>query len=192
MRLLMACWGTAAGRCVPLAGAQLAIALWQDGFTWGALRQQTASALLAWGAVALAVAVIGSLSLRKRARRAGVPLSVEALDERQTHLLRAAPVADGWQQRVRDELTASERVFLVAEKGREELHFRWRPGRGGQSVWGTMAFDATSGDVCLDVRDEEGLLGVAGLGKGASFAAVCQIARATGLSPAPGGGLTGP
>ncbi|WP_406169215.1 hypothetical protein [Streptomyces sp. NBC_00996] len=49
-----------------------------------------------------------------------------------------------------------------------------------------MAFDATSGDVRLDVRDGEDLLGVAGLGKGSAFAAVCQMARAAGLSGADG------
>jgi hypothetical protein len=88
------------------------------------------------------------------------------------------PVSDGWQERVREKLAASERAFLVAEKGQEEIHFRWRPGWGKQSVWGSMSFDAPSGDV---VRDGEGLLGVAGLGKGSSFAAVCQTAGATGL-----------
>jgi hypothetical protein len=120
-------------------------------------------------------------SLRRRAGAVGIPLSVEALDDRQTHVLRPVPVSDGWQERVREKLAASERAFLVAEKGHEEIHFRWRPGRGKQSVWGSMSFDAPSGDVVLDVRDGEGLLGVAGLGKGSSFAAVCQIAGVTGL-----------
>jgi hypothetical protein len=54
-------------------------------------------------------------------------------------------------ERVRDQLRASERAFLIAGKGREEIRFRWRPGRGDRSVWGSMAFDATSGDVRLDV-----------------------------------------
>ncbi|MEU0040182.1 hypothetical protein [Streptomyces sp. NPDC006333] len=44
-----------------------------------------------------------------------------------------------------------------------------------------MSFDLPSGDVVLDVREGEGLLGVAGLGKGSSFAAVRQMAGATGL-----------
>jgi hypothetical protein len=134
--------------------------------------------------VSLATAAIGVLLLRRRARGVGVPLSAGALDERQTHLLRTAPVSDGWQERIRGELTASDRAFLVAdvaEKGREEIHFRWRPGRSDRSVWGSMTFDAASGTVLLDVHDGEGLLGVAGLGKGASFVAVCQIARAGGL-----------
>jgi hypothetical protein len=47
-----------------------------------------------------------------------------------------------------------------------------------------MSFDTPSGEAVLDVRDGEGLLGVAGLGKGYSFAAVCQIAEATGLKSA--------
>ncbi|MFJ5267586.1 hypothetical protein [Streptomyces sp. NPDC088358] len=91
------------------------------------------------------------------------------------------PVPDGWQERVREELAASERAFVVAGTGREGIHFRWRPGRGKQSVRGSMSFDVPSGDVVLDVREGEGLLGVAGLGRGSSFAAVCQIAGATGL-----------
>ncbi|MFJ1610474.1 hypothetical protein ACIOHS_45300 [Streptomyces sp. NPDC088253] len=95
---------------------------------------------------------------------------------------RPVPASDGWQERVREKPAASERAFLVAEKGHEEIRFRWRPGRGNQSVWGSMSFDAPSGDVVLDVRDGEGLLGVAGLGKGASFAAVCQIAGVAGLA----------
>ncbi|WP_369246643.1 hypothetical protein [Streptomyces sp. R41] len=181
MRLLLACWRTVVGRLLPLAVTQLLIVLWQDGFTWASLGKQLASGLPAWGVVSLVAAAIGFLALGRRARASGLALSAGALDERQTHVLRAMPVSEGWQERVRDRLTASERAFLVAEKGREEIHFRWRPGRGDQSVWGSMAFDATSGDVRLDVRDGEGLLGVAGLGKGSAFAAVCQIARAAGL-----------
>lgn len=181
MRLLMACWRTAAVRCVPLAVTQVLIALLDEEFTWGAAGEEVAGALVAWTVVSLAGAALGVLVLRKRARAARVELSAGALDERQTHVLRAVPVSDGWQERVRDELKASERVFLVAERGHEEIHFRWRPGRGDRSVWGTMAFDATAGDVLLDVHDGEGALGVAGLGKGASFAAVCQIARTVGL-----------
>jgi hypothetical protein len=179
MRLLMACWGAVAVRCVPLAGIQLAIVLLQDGFTWEA----PGSTVLAWAAVSFVAAGAGVLALWRRARASGLALSAEALDERQTHLLRAASVADGWQERVRDELTASKRALLVAERGHEEIHFRWRPGRADQSVRGSMAFDATAGTVLLDVRDGEGLLGVAGLGKGSAFAAACQIARAAGLEP---------
>jgi len=181
MRLLMMCWRTAAARCVPLAVTQLLIVLLDEEFTWGAAGEEAANSLLAWMVVSLAAAALGVLVLRRRARAAGVGLSAGALDERQTHVLRAVPVSDGWQERVRDQLTASERAFLVAEKGREEIHFRWRPGCGDRSVWGSMAFDATAGDVLLDVRDGEGVLGVAGLGKGASIAAVCQIARTVGL-----------
>ncbi|MGW3914939.1 hypothetical protein ACWEBX_25935 [Streptomyces sp. NPDC005070] len=48
-----------------------------------------------------------------------------------------------------------------------------------------MTFDEPSGDVVLDVRDGEELPGVAALGKGSAFTAVCQIAGATGLEAAP-------
>ncbi|MEV6534036.1 hypothetical protein ACGFWD_11815 [Streptomyces sp. NPDC048448] len=179
--LLMACWRAAAVRCVSLALTMTFIDLVNDGFTWDSVSGELVFSPLTWGILTFAVAVVGVWSLRRRAGTAGIPLSVEALDGRQTHVLRPVPVSDGWQERVRERLAASERAFLVAEKGHEGIHFRWRPGRGQQSVRGSMSFDVPSGDVVLDVREGEGLLGVAGLGKGSSFAAVCQIAGATGL-----------
>ncbi|WP_328509763.1 hypothetical protein OG981_21725 [Streptomyces mirabilis] len=181
VKLLMVCWRVAAAQCVPLALIMTFIDLVNDGLTWDSVSGELVFTPLTWGILTFAVAVGGVWSLRRRAGATGIPLSAEALDDRQTHVLRPVPVSDGWQERVREKLAASERVFLVAEKGQEEIHFRWRPGRGKQSVWGSMSFDAPSGDVVLDVRDGEGLLGVAGLGKGSSFAAVCQIAGATGL-----------
>lgn len=181
VKLLMVCWRVAAAQCVPLALIMTFIDLVNDGLTWDSVSGELVFTPLTWGILTFAVAVGGVWSLRRRAGATGIPLSVEALDDRQTHVLRPVPVSDGWQERVREKLAASERVFLVAEKGQEEIHFRWRPGWGKQSVWGSMSFDAPSGDVVLDVRDGEGLLGVAGLGKGSSFAAVCQIAGATGL-----------
>ncbi|WP_405887808.1 hypothetical protein OG762_14860 [Streptomyces sp. NBC_01136] len=181
VKLLMACWRAAAAKCVSLALTMMFIDLVNDGFTWESVSHEVVFSPLVWGILTLPVAVLGVWSLRRRAGAAGIALSASALDDRQTHVLRPVPVSDGWQDRVRDELAAAERAFFVAEKGDEEIHFRWRPGRGKQSVWGSMSFDAPSGDVVLDVRDEEGLLGVAGLGKGVSFVAVCQIARATGL-----------
>ncbi|MFG2360929.1 hypothetical protein ACGFY3_04650 [Streptomyces mirabilis] len=181
MKLLMACWRAAAARCVPLALTMMFIDLVNDGLTWDFVSGELVFIPLIWGILTLATAAVGVRSLRRRAGAAGIPLSVEALDDRQTHVLRPVPVSDGWQERVREKLAASERAFLVAEKGHEEVHFWWRPGRGKQSVWGSMSFDAPSGDVVLDVRDGEALLGVAGLGKGSSFVAVCQIAGATGL-----------
>ncbi|MET7777804.1 hypothetical protein ABZU94_22270 [Streptomyces mirabilis] len=181
MKLLMACWRAAAAKCVPLALTMMFIDLVNDGFTWDSVSDEVVFRPLTWGIITLAVAAVGVWSLRRRAGAVGIPLSVEALDDRQTHVLRPVPVSDGWRERVSEELAASKRAFLVAEKGHEEVHFRWRPGRGKQSVWGSMSFDAPSGEVVLDVRDGEGLLGVAGLGKGSSFTAVCQIAGATGL-----------
>ncbi|MCT9104564.1 hypothetical protein ACFWD7_57620 [Streptomyces mirabilis] len=181
VKLLMACWRAAAAKCVPVALTMMLIDLVNDGFTWDSVSGELVFIPLIWGILTFATAAVGVRSLRRRAGAAGIPLSVEALDDRQTHVLRPVPVSDGWQERVREKLAASERAFLVAEKGQEEVHFRWRPGRGKQSVWGSMSFEAPSGDVVLDVRDGEGLLGVAGLGKGSSFAAVCQIAGATGL-----------
>ncbi|MFF3405976.1 hypothetical protein ACFYW8_07130 [Streptomyces sp. NPDC002742] len=152
-----------------------------DGFTWETVGETVLFKPLVWGILSLGLAAFAVRSLRRRARAAGIALSVGALDERQTHVLRPVSFSDGWQERVREELVASERAFLVVGNFREEIRFRWRPGWGDQSVRGVMSFDALSGDVVLDVRDGEGLLGVAGLGKGASFTAVCQIAGATGL-----------
>ncbi|MFD8214869.1 hypothetical protein ACFV2U_14300 [Streptomyces sp. NPDC059697] len=182
VKLLMACWRAAAAKCVSLALTMMFIDFVNDGFTWDSVSGEVVFGPLVWGILTFAVAAVGVWSLGQRAGAAGIPLCVEALDDRQTHVLRPVPVSDGWQERVREKLAGSERAFLVAEKGQEEIHFRWRPGRGKQSVWGSMSFDAPSGDVVLDVRDGEGLLGVAGLGKGSSFAAVCQIAGVTGLA----------
>jgi hypothetical protein len=106
-----------------------------------------------WGILLLGSAAFGVWSLRRRAGAAGIALSADALEARQTHVLRPVPFSDGWRERVREGLVASERAFLVAGKGDEEIHFRWRPGRGEQSVWGSMSFDAPSGDAVLDVRD---------------------------------------
>lgn len=178
----MACWRSAAARCTPVMCVMLVFGLWQDGFTWGAVGEEVVSSVLVWGAVSLVWAAVGCLTLAKLARGAGVELSARALDERQIHSLRTTGVSDGWQERVRGELTASDRAFLVAERGREELRFRWRPGRLDRSVWGSLAFDADSGTALLDIRDGEGNSGVAGLRKGASFVAVCQTARVVGLA----------
>ncbi|MER5475287.1 hypothetical protein, partial [Streptomyces sp. NPDC002685] len=180
-RLLMACWGTVAGRCVPLVAVQLFFALPDGDFAWPAAGRETADVLLAWTVVSFVGAALGVLVLRRRARASGLTLSADALGVRQTHLLRPMSLGVGWQERVRGELVGSRRAFLVAERGQEEIHFRWRPGRGDRSVWGSLAFDPAAGTVLLDVRDQEGLLGVAGLGKGSAFAAACQIARVTGL-----------
>lgn len=106
------------------------IDLGNDGFTWESVSQKVVFSPLVWGILTLPVAALGVWSLRRRAGAAGIALSASALDDRQTHVLRPVLVSDGWQDRVREELATSERAFLVAEKGDEEIHFRWRPGRG--------------------------------------------------------------
>jgi hypothetical protein len=181
VKLLTACWRAAVARYAPMALALTVIDFVSDGFTWDSVREAVGVVLLVLAVLSLGAAAFAVRSLRQRARAAGIALSAGALDDRQTHVLRPVLLSDGWQERVREELMASERSFLVAEKGREEIHFRWRPWRGEESVWGSMSFDAPSGGVVLDVRDGEGLRGVVGLGKGSVFAAVCQIAGATGL-----------
>ncbi|MCX4990880.1 MULTISPECIES: hypothetical protein [unclassified Streptomyces] len=180
-RLLLACWGTAAGQCFPLAATKMVIDLLDDDLTWPALGGEIAGTVLVWAVGSLVVAAVAVLLLRRRARTSGLLLSERALGKRQRHLLRPMLPGAGWRERVREELTSSQRVFLVAEKGDEEIHFRWRPGRGDGSVWGSMTFDATAGTVLLDLREQEGLMGVAGLRRGSAFAAACQIARLTAL-----------
>lgn len=145
VKLLMACWRAAAAKCVPLALTMMFIDLVNDGFTWDFVSGELVFIPLIWGILTFATAAVGVRSLRRRAGAVGIPLSVEALDDRQTHVLRPVPVSDGWQERVREKLAASERAFLVAEKGHEEVHFRWRPGRGS----------SPSGDRCPSTRPRE-------------------------------------
>ncbi|MFF2362255.1 hypothetical protein ACFVU0_05985 [Streptomyces sp. NPDC058122] len=185
MKLLMACWRTAGARCVPVALPLMAVEFVDGGFGRDSVALVLVGRPSIWAVLALGWAAIGARLLRRRAAAAGITLSVAVLDDRQKHVLRPVRGSEGWQERVRGELLASERSFLVAEKSREEVHFRWRPGRKDQSVWGSMTFDEPSGDVVLDVRDGEEFPGVAALGKGTAFTAVCQIAGATGLEAAP-------
>ncbi|KAB1986185.1 hypothetical protein [Streptomyces triticiradicis] len=181
MKLLMVCWRAAAARSLTMLFSLMFMDFVNDGFTWHSAGGALVLRPPVWAVMTLGWAAVGVWSLRRRARTAGVALSVEVLDGRQKHVLRPARISDGWQERVREQLVASERSFLVAEKGREEIHFRWRPGRLDRSVRGSMSFDEPSGGVVLDVHDGEALPGVAGLGKGSAFTALCQMAGATGL-----------
>ncbi|MDT7842276.1 hypothetical protein [Streptomyces justiciae] len=186
MKVLMACWRAAVAIQSPLMVIQLLAGLVDDGFTWSNLGLELVTAPLAWGTVSLLWAVLAWAWLRRRSRTAGLALSVEVLDDRQTHLLRVADVSDGWQERMRERLASAERAFLVAEKGQEEVSFRWRPGRSDHSVHGSLSFDTTSGTVLIDLRADESHLGVAGLRKGTSYVAMCQVAgelelRGTGV-----------
>jgi hypothetical protein len=181
VKLLTGFWRAAAVKLLPALLLLSAMDFVDDGLTWHSVGETLVVRPLTWVVMTLGWAAVGMWSLRRRARAAGVAVSAEALDDRQKHVLRPTRVQDGWQERVREQLAASERSFLVAGKGREEIRFRWRPGRLDRSVRGSMSFDEPSGGVVLDVHDGEGLLGVAGLGKGAAFAALCQMAGATGL-----------
>ncbi|MER5749889.1 hypothetical protein [Streptomyces sp. NPDC002088] len=180
-RLAVALWGTALAWLSSLVGTQLFIGLLRDGFSWGGLGEQVVGCLVGFGTVSLVWVAAACLFLRRRARGAGIPLTAEALEERQVLGLRPAPGADGRHERILGELRAADRAALVAERGEEEVWFRWRLGRAGRSVWGSLTFDSASAAVLLDIREEEGGTGVAGLRKGTAFLAVCQIARALGL-----------
>jgi len=199
MKLLLACWRAAVTIQSPLIVVQLLAGLVDHGFTWSNLGRQLVTALLAWGTVSLLWAALVWAWLRRRSRTAGLAFSERVLDDRQTHLLRSADVSDGWQQRTRDRLTSSDRAFLIvgkgreaagksqevagkgqeaAGKGREEIRFRWRPGRrADHSVHGSLSFDAAAGTVLVDLREGDHHLGVAGLRKGTSYVAMCQLAR---------------
>ncbi|MFJ3665201.1 hypothetical protein ACIPSE_01975 [Streptomyces sp. NPDC090106] len=181
MKLLLTCWWHFAGYLLPPMAVVFLMNLLDEGFSGGDL----GGMLVGWGGVSLCAAVLAVVLLRRRARGAGIVLTVGALADRQIRLLRARDPGDGWQTRVRDRLAAGERASLVAEKGREEIWFRWRPGRSDRSVWGSLAFDADAGTVVLDLRDGERLLGVAGLRRGAAFTALCQVAVALELTGDP-------
>lgn len=112
---------------------------------------------------------------------AGIPLTPDALARRQTHQLRALRPSVGWSDRMRTELKASDRSVVTAEKGREELWFHWRPSLRRHTVWGSITFDEASGTVLLDLREGAEYTGVSGVRRGASFVALCQMARELGL-----------
>ncbi|MFF5492268.1 hypothetical protein [Streptomyces aquilus] len=178
MKLLLACWRATVAVQSPLMVVQVLAGLVDDGFTWGNLGRELVTALLAWGTVSLLWAVLAWAWLRRRSRTAGLAFSEHVLDDRQTHLLRSADPSDGWQQRIRDRLTSSDRAFLVADKGQADIRFLWRPGRrADHSVHGSLSFDAASATVLVDLREGDHHLGVAGLRKGTSYVAMCQVAR---------------
>ncbi|MFC8344642.1 hypothetical protein [Streptomyces sp. NPDC057280] len=138
--------------------------------------------MLTWGTLSLLWAALVWAWLRHRSRTAGLAFSAHVLDDRQTHLLRPADVSDGWQQRIRDRLASSDRAFLIAGEGQEEVRFLWRPGRrADHSVHGSLSFGAAAATVRVDLREGEHHLGAAGLRKGTSYVAMCQVARALEL-----------
>ena len=129
MRLLLLCWRSAMSRCTPLMIVQVVMTVWQDDFSWTGVLEKILAAAVAWGTVGLAVAMVAWLLLYRRARAAGIELSAQALDERQAHLLWETRPDEGGLDRVRERLTSSERAYLLLEPARDELTFRWRPGR---------------------------------------------------------------
>jgi hypothetical protein len=151
--------------------------LGQDGITWADAGED----VVLWAVVSAVWAIAASLSLRRRARTAGVVLTLDALADRQIRQLRALRPSVGWSDRMGAELKASDRIAVTAEKGREEIWFRWRPGRHGHTVWGSITFDESSGTALLDLREGEAYTGISGVRRGASFVALCQLARGLGL-----------
>jgi hypothetical protein len=165
-------------------GVLLLFDIWDDGFSW---RGQVTSTLLAWTVVSGCWAGVAWLSLSRRARAAGVELSVAALEERQTRLLSAVPADEAWQDRIRERLAASKRAFLVLEPAPNEITFRWRTVRRSDlSVRGSLTFDPLAGTVLVEVRGGEEHMGAAGLHKGMAFIALCRIARELGLTGSKG------
>ena len=179
VKVLVGCWWDAA-RVFALflvTGEMAQAALGQDGITWG----EAGEDVVLWAAASVVWAVVASLLLRRRARRAGVTLTPDALADRQTRQLRVLRPLVGWSDRMRTELKASDRVAVTAEKGREEIWFRWRPGRHGHTVWGSITFDEPLGTVLVDLREGEAYTGISGVRRGASFVALCQLAGGLGL-----------
>lgn len=184
VRVLVGCWRDAAGVFAAVLGTVeiLRVALGQDGVTWSGAGED----VVLWAAASVVWAVVTSLLLRRRSRTAGVALTSTALADRQTRQLRALRPSVGWSGRMGAELKASDRVAVTAEKGREEIWFRWRPGRHGHTVWGSITFDEPSGTVLLDLREGEAYTGISGVRRGASFVALCQLAGGLGLVEAEG------
>lgn len=161
---MVGCWREAAGGFGAVLGTveMLRVALGQDGITWA----EAGEDVVLWAAVSVVWAVVTSLSLRRRARTVGVAFTPDVLADRQTRQLRALRPSVGWSDRMRAELKASDRVAVTAEKGREEIWFRWRPGRHGHTVWGSITFDEPSGTVLLDLREGEAYTGISGVRRG--------------------------
>lgn len=179
MKVWVGCWWEAVcALAVPMV-IQVGIRLWdQDGAAWTAAGEH----LSAWAAVTVVWAAVAWLLLRHRARRSGIALTPDALAAHQTRQLRVLRPSVGWPDRMRTELKASDRAFVTAEKGREEIWFHWRPGRRGRTVWGSLAFDEGAGTVRLDLRASGVYTGSSGLRRGSAFVALCQVAGGLGLA----------
>ncbi|WP_329554846.1 hypothetical protein [Streptomyces sp. NBC_00696] len=136
------CWWDAGRGFAAVLGTieMLRATLGRDGVTWTDVGEDVAL----WAAVSVVWATVASLSLRRRARTAGVALTPDALADRQTGQLRALRPSVGWSDRMRTELKASDRIAVTAEKGHEEIWFRSRSGAGANFVqvvgyWGWRA-----------------------------------------------------
>ncbi|WP_405993260.1 hypothetical protein [Streptomyces sp. NBC_00986] len=184
MKVWAGCWREAACAVAVPVVIRVGFELWdRGGLAWSTAGELAAT----WAAASVVWAAVAWQSLRHRARRSGITLTPDALAARQTRQLRALRPSVGWSDRMRTELKASDRASVTAEKGSEETWFHWRPGRRNRTVWGSIAFDEVSGTVVLDLRDEEMS---AGLRKGSSFVAVCQVAGVLGLVGVEGETLT--
>lgn len=178
VRVLLGCWWDAACALAVPVVIQVGFELWdRGGLAWSAAGELAAT----WATVGVVLGAVAWLLLRHRARRSGITLTPDALAGRQTRQLRVLRPSVGWSDPMRAELKASYRASVTAEKGREEIWFHWRPGRGKRTVWGSIAFDEPSGTVVLDLRASGAYTGSSGLGRGASFVALCQVAGELGL-----------
>ncbi|MFJ9627814.1 hypothetical protein ACIQPR_16690 [Streptomyces sp. NPDC091280] len=178
MKVWVGCWREAAGALAVPALIQVGLRLWDRDLAWGAAIESAA----AWAAVGAVWAAVTWLALRLRAHRSGITLAPDALATHQTRRLRVLRPSVGWPDRLRTELGSSDRAFVTAEKGREEIWFHWRPGRRNRTVWGSIAFEETTGTVRLDLRASGAYTGSSGLRQGAAFMALCQVAGELGLA----------
>ncbi|MEV6499325.1 hypothetical protein [Streptomyces prunicolor] len=177
------CWRDAACAVAVPVVIRVGFELWdRGGLAWSAAGELAAT----WAAASVVLAAVAWLLLRHRARRSGITLTPDALAARQTRQLRVLRPSVGWSDRMRTELKASDRASVTAEKGREEIWFHWRPGRRRRTVWGSIAFDERSGTVVVDLRAGAAHTGSSGLGRGASFVALCQVGEELGLGEGEG------
>ena len=178
MKVWLGCWREAAGALAVPAVIRIGFELWdRGGLGWGTAAEITT----VWAVVGVVWATAAWLSLRHRARTSGITLTPDALTGRQTRQLRVPRPSVGWSDRMRTELKTSDRASVAAEKGSEEIWFHWRPGLRRHTVWGSITFDEPSGTVLVDLREGSVYTGVSGVRRGASFVALCQVARGLGV-----------
>ncbi|GGM92637.1 hypothetical protein [Streptomyces fuscichromogenes] len=154
---------------VPMTVTLCVISFVQDGLSWSTLRDTTGIPL-ASAALSPLWAAWRTRSLVRAARGLDIPVSENALDRTQTHILTGVPLP-----LVRAELGAARRASGV--RGGNPVDFSWRPFRGRTYADGSVTYDETSGETRVEVHAGKRLGTDTPLFQGAVFLALCQIVR---------------